>query len=123
MLIRDFLNLLLDDTLEEARLRRRGRDAVQTFLGAEQAVWDCRHVMSGNQMTADLKSLLSEARSASAAAAGRPDEAFWFAREMYVEWIANVVSVVLLMSHAEAIIPPSREAALEAARLIELYRN
>ncbi|MDJ0389313.1 hypothetical protein QMO56_14425 [Roseomonas sp. E05] len=120
MLIRDFLNLLLDDTLEEARLRRRSPDATLAFQGAERAVADCRQAMAGERMRAGLRNLLVEARERSAAAAGRPDEAFWFSRELHIEWIAKVVSVVLLTARVEAIVPPSREAALKAAQLMEL---
>ncbi|HWX47446.1 MAG TPA: hypothetical protein VNZ61_05280 [Roseomonas sp.] len=124
MLIRDFLNILLDDTLEEARLRQhRGPTGGLAFAGAERAVADCREAMTGERMGAKLKALLAEARATSAATAGRPDEAFWFSRELNVEWIASVVSVVLLTVRAEAIIPPSRAAALKAAQLMELHRD
>ncbi|KAA2211436.1 hypothetical protein [Teichococcus oryzae] len=124
MLIRDFLNILLDDTLEEARLRHAaGTVSALGFAGAELAVAECRAAMTGNRMGARLKRLLAEARADSTRAAGQPDEPFWFARELHVEWIAEVVSVVLLTARAEAIIPPSRRAALEAARLIGLHEN
>ncbi|HWL80331.1 MAG TPA: hypothetical protein VNR89_05225 [Roseomonas sp.] len=120
MLIRDFLNLLLDDTLEEARLRRRGPEASLAFQGAERAVLDCRRAMTGERMRTALRDLLNEARASAAAASGRPDEAFWFSRELHIEWIAKVISVVLMTARVEVIVPPSREAALKAAQLMEL---
>ncbi|MBO1075046.1 hypothetical protein [Roseomonas marmotae] len=123
MLIRDFLSILLDDTLEDARLRHCWPSGALAFLGAEQAVADCRQAMTGSQITDNLRALLAEARVTSTQASGEPDEAFWFSRELYIEWIAKVVSVVLLTVRAEAILPPSREAAMEAARLIGLSGN
>jgi hypothetical protein len=123
MLIRDFLNILLDDTLEEARLRHAQAStpgAALAFAGAERAVSECREAMTGDRMGARLRALLAAVRADSARAAGQPDEAFWFSRELYVEWIAEVVSVVLMTARAPAIIPPSRRAAIEAARLIGL---
>ena len=123
MLIRDFLNILLDDTLEEARLRQhRGAGGGMAFGGAERAVAECREAMTGEGMGARLRALLAEARTASAAG-GRPDEDFWFSRELTVEWVASVVSVALLTARAEAIVPPSRAAALKAAQLMELRRG
>ncbi|WP_147426062.1 hypothetical protein [Teichococcus wenyumeiae] len=120
MLIRDFLNILLDDTLEEARMRRRGPQATLSFEGASQAVCECREAMRGERMAQQLESLLARARAEAATAAGQPDEWFWVAREMHVEWIARVVSVILLSHGQRPILPPSREAAMEAARLIGL---
>ncbi|MXP63513.1 hypothetical protein E0493_09145 [Roseomonas sp. M0104] len=120
MLIRDFLNLLLDDTLEEARLRHRGPEDRLAFQGAERGVEDSRRAMTGEQMRRKLRELLEEARASAEAASGRPDEAFWFSRELHVEWIAKVISVVLLTAHVEVIVTPSREAALKAAQLMEL---
>ncbi|MFC3123766.1 hypothetical protein ACFOD4_01730 [Pseudoroseomonas globiformis] len=120
MLIRDFLNILLDDTLEEARLRQARGGGALAFAGAERAVEECREALRGDGMAAAMRALLAEARAAAAVAAGQPDEPFWFAREMHVEWIAQVVSVVLMTVRAEAILPPTRGAAMEAARLIGL---
>lgn len=120
MLIRDFLNILLDDTLEEARMRRKGPQAALAFEGAAQAISDCREAMSGEKMPQRLEALLAQARIDSAAATGKADEWFWMAREMHVEWIARVVSVILLSHGQQPILPPSREAAMEAARLIGL---
>jgi hypothetical protein len=120
VLIRDFLNILLDDTLEEARMRRRGPQAALAFEGAAQAVVECREAMRGERMPQQLEALLARARGEAAAAAGQADEWFWVAREMHVEWIARVVSVILLSHGQQPILPPSREAAMEAARLIGL---
>ncbi|MFC7551162.1 hypothetical protein ACFQU7_00940 [Pseudoroseomonas wenyumeiae] len=74
----------------------------------------------GERMAQQLESLLARARAEAATAAGQPDEWFWVAREMHVEWIARVVSVILLSHGQRPILPPSREAAMEAARLIGL---
>lgn len=120
MLIRDFLNILLDDTLEEARMRRRGPQAAIAFEGASQAIRECREAMRGERMAQQLEALLAQARAEAAAAAGQPDEWFWMAREMHVEWVARVVSVILLSHGQQPILPPTREAAMEAARLIGL---
>jgi hypothetical protein len=71
-------------------------------------------------MPQQLEALLARARGEAATAAGQADEWFWVAREMHVEWIARVVSVILLSHGQQPILPPSREAAMEAARLIGL---
>ncbi|MCG7362052.1 hypothetical protein MHZ93_12360 [Roseomonas sp. ACRSG] len=120
VLIRDFLNILLDDTLEEARMRRRGPQSAMAFEGASQAIGECREAMRGERMPQQMEALLARARAESATASGQPDEWFWMAREMHVEWIARVVSVILLSHGQRPILPPSREAAMEAARLIGL---
>jgi hypothetical protein len=120
VLIRDFLNILLDDTLEEARLRRHGPHSAMAFQGAVQAVSECREAMRGERMKEELEALVASVRADSAAAAGQPDEWFWVSRDMYVEWIARVVSVILLSHGQRPILPPSRAAAMEAARLIGL---
>jgi hypothetical protein len=118
MVIRDFLNLLLDDTLEDVRLRYRRPTDAMAFQGAERAIWECRAAMQGEGMSEALRALVAEARRDTTAASGQPDEWFWVTRDMYVEWITRVVSVVLVSHHRAAILPPSRAAALEAARLL-----
>jgi hypothetical protein len=120
MLVRDFLNLLLDDTLEEVRLRYRQPADAMAFQGAERALEECRTAMLGDDMAEDLRILVGDVRRHSVAAAGQPDEWFWVTRDMYVEWVARVVSVVLVSHRCSAILPPSRAAALEAARLLEM---
>jgi hypothetical protein len=120
VLIRDFLNILLDDTLEEARMRGHGPHAAMAFAGASQAVQECRQALHGERMPEQLGKLVAEARADSAVAAGQADEWFWVSRDMYVEWIARVVSVILLSHGQRPILPPSRQAAMEAARLIGL---
>jgi len=120
MLIRDFLNLLLDDTLEDVRLRYCKPADAMAFQGAERAMQECRAALYGEGMTDQLRALVAEAKRHSAAAAGEADEWFWVTRDMYVEWIARVISVVLVSHRCSAILPPSRAAALEAARLLEM---
>jgi hypothetical protein len=118
MLVLDFLNILLDDTLEDIRQRfHRPADAL-ALAGARQGIEECREALRGTAMERRLSALVEEARAASAAGMGQPDEWYWMARDMYVEWIARVVSVMLVSQHRDAILPPSRAAALEAARVI-----
>ncbi len=120
MLIRDFLSMLLDDTLEDVRLRYRQPADTMAFQGAERALEECRVAMAGDEMADNLRALVADARRHAKAASGEPDEWFWITREMYVEWIAQVVSVVLLSHRCNAIVPPSRAAAVEAARLLDM---
>jgi hypothetical protein len=120
MLIRDFLNLLLDDTLEDVRLRYRKPNEAMAFQGAERALEECRAAMQMDDMAENLRILVAEARHHSGLTAGQPDEWYWVTRDMYVEWVARVVSVVLVSHRCTAILPPSRAAALEAARLLEM---
>jgi hypothetical protein len=118
MLVVDFLNILLDDTAEDVRQRFRLPADRLALEGARRGIEDCRTALGGNGMERRLARLVAEARVASAAAGGAPDEWFWVARDMYVEWIARVVSVMLVSQRRDAIVPPSRAAALEAARVI-----
>jgi len=118
MLVVDFLNILLDDTLEDIRQRYRRPADTLALQGARRGIEDCRTALAGDAMERRLSRLVAEARATSASAGGAPDEWFWVARDMYVEWIARVVSVMLVSQRREAILPPSRAAALEAARVI-----
>ncbi|EHL99094.1 hypothetical protein HMPREF9946_03342 [Acetobacteraceae bacterium AT-5844] len=120
MLIRDFLTLLLDDTLEDARLRYCRPTDTMAFQGAEHALEECRAAMQGEAMSENLRALVADARRHAELATGEADEWFWMTREMYIEWIAQVVSVVLVSHRCNAILPPSRAAALEAARLLDM---
>ncbi|MFC0407468.1 hypothetical protein [Roseomonas elaeocarpi] len=117
----DFLQFLLDDALEDARLRQRLPADRLGFLGAEQAIAECRACMDDN-MAEGLREQLRQARldSAAAVATQAPDQWFWFAREIQTEWIACVVSVILLQQHLPTIVPPTRGAAIAAARLAGL---
>jgi hypothetical protein len=121
MLIRDFLLLLLDDALEEARLRHLANplDRIE-FQGAEHAVGECRAYLTGENLVCRMTSLLEECRAATRSALEDhyPDVMFWFAREAMVEWIASVVSVILMQQRIPVIVAPSRVAALAAARLV-----
>jgi hypothetical protein len=121
VLIQDFLNLLLDDALEDARLRNATPTDRMAFLGAEAAVAECRACMTGDRMRERLGDLLREARENSriSVSSGRPDQWFWFAREVQVEWIASVVSVLLLLHRLPVIVPPTRGAAMAAAKIAE----
>lgn len=118
MLVAEFLAFLLDDALEDARERAaRSRDTLG-FTAVERALGECRIALGGN-IAAGLSALLRRARedNRAALAASRPDLWFWFVREAQIEWIAEVVSVLLLQNRMPTIVPPGRGAALEAARL------
>ena len=118
----DFLQFLLDDALEDARLRQRLPADQLGFHGAEQAIAECRACMGGDDMAERLREQLRQARldSAAAVATQAPDQWFWFAREVQTEWIASVVSVILLQQQLPTIVPPTRGAAIAAARLAGL---
>ena len=118
----DFLHFLLDDALEDARLKQRLPADRLGFLGAEQAVEECRDCMMADDMAASLRAHLQRTRldAAAAAATESPDQWYWFAREVQTEWIASVVSVILLQQHRPTIVPPTRGAAIAAARLAGL---
>jgi hypothetical protein len=119
MLVADFLNLVLDDCLEDSRQNRLcGRSNEMAHCGTEEAVSECRACLSGDDIVDGMRGLLARARERAAAAAGAPDEWHWFAREAAVEWVASLVSVVLLQRRAPTIVPPTRGAALAAAALI-----
>lgn len=120
MVIGDFLNFLLDDAMEDARVRSMSSPGDRMeFEGASLALEECRRCLDGDRMAIRMEMLLHEARTASAEAqsAGWPDTAFWFAREVQVEWIADVVSVILLHCRMPTIMPPTRGAAIAAAKL------
>ncbi len=118
MLVAEFLDFLLEDALEDARERAaRSRDALG-FAAVERALAECRDALAGGPregLLALLARVREDARAALAAA--RADRWFWFVREAQVEWISEVVSVVLLQRGLPTIVPPGRGAALEAARL------
>ncbi len=119
MLVAEFLDFLLADALEDARERAaRGRDPLG-FAAVGRALDECRDAVAGD-LREGLAALLRAAREDSRAAlsAARPDRWFWFVREAQVEWIAEVVSVVLLQRGLPTVVPPGRGAALEAARLV-----
>ncbi len=120
MLIGDFLNYLLDDVLEEARESHLKSPDATRFGAAERAVAECRAAMTtAEHIHGRLLGLLAEARKdvALALAADRPDAWYWMVREETVEWVANVVSVVLMNQRLPTIVPPTRGAAVAAARL------
>ncbi len=119
MLVAEFLEFLLDDALEDARERAsRLRDAL-AFAAVERALAECRAALVGD-LRQGLADLLLQAREDARAAlvADQPDRWFWFVREAQVEWIAEVVSVLLLQHGLPTVVPPGRGAALEAARLV-----
>ena len=123
MLIRDFFNCLLDDTLEDARegvLEHPGEQ--MSWLGTSRAVQECRECMMGRDMSGALTALLENARQdcTQSLDADLPDQWYWFSREAGVEWIAGVVSVILLHQRMPPIVEPTRASALEAARLVGL---
>ncbi|MCK8784887.1 hypothetical protein M0638_10890 [Roseomonas sp. NAR14] len=118
MLIRDFLNFVLDDALEDARLRAVTPAERLAFAGIELADAECRDSLAA-EFPGGLGDLLCDARREAAAAIGAaaPDQWFWFARELHVEWIANVCSVILAQHHLPTIVPPTKGAAMAAAKV------
>lgn len=120
MLIGEFLNYLLDDVLEEAREAHLSRPDILRFNGTERAVMECRAAMTTAEVIHPrLSHLLANARmnADQAVAIDLPDAWFWMARAETVEWVAKVVSVVLLNQRLPTIVPPTRPAAVVAARL------
>ena len=118
MNVSDFLNLLLDDTLESARHGMRLPDDLTGFLGAERAVAECREALGSDMMSSRMGDLLREARRDTAISSDDPDHGFWFSRELTVEWIARVVSVILMHERLPVIVEPGRIAAEEAVRVM-----
>ena len=119
MLVSDFLNLLLDDTLEAARYQRRSPGDWLDFLGTERALAECRVALTSERMSALMVELLRDARRDSAASAAAPDHAFWFSREITVEWVADVFSAVLMQKRLPVIVKPGKGAFEEAIRLMK----
>ena len=118
MLVAEFLDFLLEDAGKDARERAaRTRDALG-FAAVERALADCRDALRGD-LRGGFVALVQRAREDDRVArlAARPDRWFWFVRLAQVEWIAEVVSVVLLQRGLAVIVPPGRGAALEAACL------
>ena len=121
MLVAEFIAFLLEDCLEEARYGRLcGQSDEMAWRGTGTALEECRTAVQGDRMADRLRDLLADARRCSSAAvsADAHDQWFWFAREATVEWIASVISVVLLQRREPTIVPPTRGAALAAAALV-----
>lgn len=122
MLVGEFLNFLLDDALEEARLRTASPSDAMGFKAAEVALAECRDAMlaTDREMPEKLGRLLREARldAEASSAAGSSDHWFWFCREAQIEWIAEVVSVVLMQGRLPTIVPPTKGAAIAAAVIL-----
>ncbi len=121
MLVRDFLLMLIDDALEDARFRHlQTPGELLEFQGSCCALSECSSRMMGDEMPRRLASLLENARADSARALeeDHPDKQYWFAREVQVEWISEVVSVILLQNRLQVIVPPTKGAAMAAARIV-----
>jgi hypothetical protein len=119
MLIADFLNLVLDDCLEDSRQKRLcGNSNEMAHRGTEAAIAECRACMAGDGMVQAMRELLQAARERAAASQGDADEWHWLAREAAVEWVASLISVILLQKRMPTIVPPTRGAAVAAAGLI-----
>ena len=116
--IHDFLSFLLDETLEEARMQHLCKPDPLGFRGARMALSECRHALSTQPISRGLRALLDQAREDTITHAGASDAWFWLTREAQIEWVASVVSVILLQYRIPTIVPPTRGAAIAAARLV-----
>lgn len=118
MLVCEFLSFLLDDCLEDARIQHAYDADRNIFLGTERAIAECREAMIGDRLAEQVTALLNRAQADAAATLSTHDEMYWYSREVQIEWVAGVVSILLINMHLPPIIQPTREAALAAAKLI-----
>ena len=117
MLVRDFFLMLLDDLLEEARHGSLQRHDSLGMSGVERAVDECRVAMASKHIKQELTSLLVMARRDCTNAEDGPEAWFWFSRLASVEWIAETVSVILMLHHQPLVVVPSMSAMLAVARI------
>ena len=121
MLIRDVLNFILDDAMEDARMKHLQKiSGPLAFEGASAAIQECRDKMSSETVSLHMRQLLIEARERSqeSVSSGAPDAWFWFAREVQIESIADMISVLLIQHDMPTIVPPTRGAAVAIAKLL-----
>ena len=123
MFVSDFLFMFFEDTLEDARLKHLSSPDVPSFNGVSDALADCRAVMKGRNLHHDMTVLLRSAmsRHEDAFLSDNPyDAAYSMNYAASVEWVASVISAVLMQQQLPLIVVPNLEAMLTAIRIISI---
>ncbi|MFC7739455.1 hypothetical protein ACFQX4_27775 [Roseomonas sp. GCM10028921] len=118
MKLSDFLLFLIEDVMEEARMKHLQHPDIVSYYATKTALRECSTALMTDTADRSIAALLRRAQEDTAFAADSTAEWYWLCREAVVEWIAEVFSVILLHRRAETIVPPGRNAAIAAARIL-----
>ena len=115
MLLVDALNHIIDDGIEAARGDYRKPADKLKLDGSIQGFEDCR-----NKSPAEIKDLLVKAsQAANEKHRDRADDYwYWRCRVLEVEWVANVLSHILVTNSYPAISMMTARGGLKAAEII-----
>ncbi len=109
------IDLIVDDGIEAARADYRRPDQAMKLAGSIRGFEDCR-----GKGIEDLVTLLEQSAQDTHAARQRQAPDYWFrrCRQVEVEWVANVVSAILINQGLRPICTVTARGMLKAADVI-----
>jgi hypothetical protein len=111
----DALNAIIDDGIEAARLDYVGKTDKPKLDGAIAGFEECR-----GKSPIEIAVLLAKARNDTEEKFRNesPDYWYWRCRELEIEWVANVLSVMLLQQDLPVIVQPTLRGMLKAMDIL-----
>lgn len=115
MLWIDALNAVIDDGIEAARLDYARPDQKLKLDGSIRGFEDCR-----GKTAEEIGKLLAQANQDADDARRREAQDYWHwrCRAAEIEWVANVLSAILMNEGRPTIVTPTARGMLKAADII-----
>jgi hypothetical protein len=115
MTLNDALNHIIDDGIEAARLDYAKPRNTLKREGAIAGFTECR-----GKQPSEIKALLAEANERAFRAPGDDAEHFWYwrCRALEIEWVANVLSNIMVAHGWPAIAMTTARGAMKAAEIV-----
>lgn len=111
----EFLTKVVDTGIEAAKRDYAAPGDAHRLAGSIEGFEACR-----GKFPPEISDLLTQARADVATAYGGDIDIYWkqVCRAAEIEWTANVLSAILLMSGQPVIVPPTYRGIIHAYRLL-----
>lgn len=117
MNLREFLSRVIDKGIEAAKRDYDQPGDADRLRGSLAGFEACR-----DKTPDELMQLLQEATRVTSEAHRREDSNYWEtrSREAEIEWVCNVMSVVLVQNGFRQIVPPTASAMMTAHKILSM---